>query len=129
MNKPDPITLEGGIRLEPLSPDHHDSLVAAASDGCLWQLWFTSVPEPQQTTGYIAAALAEQEAGRMLPWVVRHLTTHTIAGSTRYHDIVSAADRVEIGYTWYGKAWQRSHVNIACKLLSSTMPFIRLDAR
>jgi RimJ/RimL family protein N-acetyltransferase len=53
----------------------------------------------------------------MLPWVVRELTTNGIVGSTRYHDVIPAADRVEIGYTWYAKSWQRSHVNTACKLL------------
>ena len=53
----------------------------------------------------------------MLPWAVRDLATNTIAGSTRYHDIVPAADRVEIGYTWYAQRCQRSHVNTACKLL------------
>jgi RimJ/RimL family protein N-acetyltransferase len=53
----------------------------------------------------------------MLPWAVRELKTGAIAGSTRYHDVIAAADRVEIGYTWYAKRWQRSHVNTACKLL------------
>ena len=53
----------------------------------------------------------------MLPWAVRELTSGTIIGSTRYHDIVAAIDRVEIGSTWYGKRWQRSHVNTGCKLL------------
>ena len=53
----------------------------------------------------------------MLPWAVRELATGAIVGSTRYHDIVADIDRVEIGYTWYAKRWQRSHVNTACKLL------------
>ena len=53
----------------------------------------------------------------MLPWAVRELMTDTIIGTTRFHDIVRAADRVEIGYTWYAKSWQRTHVNTACKLL------------
>lgn len=53
----------------------------------------------------------------MLPWVVRETESGAIVGSTRYHDIVPAIDRVEIGYTWYAKSWQRSHVNTACKLL------------
>jgi RimJ/RimL family protein N-acetyltransferase len=53
----------------------------------------------------------------MLPWAVRELKTGAIAGSTRYHDVIAAADRIEIGYTWYAKRWQRSHVNTACKLL------------
>jgi N-acetyltransferase len=118
MREPTPVTLEGhGVRLEPLGRDHHDGLVTAARDGELWNLWFTSVPEPDQTHAYISAALAGQETGHMLPWAVRDLATGLIAGSTRYHDIVGAARRVEIGYTWYARRWQKSHVNTACKLL------------
>jgi len=112
------VVLEGhGIRLEPLGYEHHDGLAGAAADGRLWELWFTSVPEPEQTNAYIAAALAGQELGHMLPWAVRDLASRTIIGSTRYHDIVTEIDRVEIGYTWYGRSWQRSHVNTGCKLL------------
>jgi RimJ/RimL family protein N-acetyltransferase len=112
------VELEGyGIRLEPLAPTHEDGLAAAAADGRLWELWFTSVPEPEQTGGYIAEALDGQRAGHMLPWAVRNLETGAIVGSTRYHDIIAQIDRVEIGYTWYATRWQRSHVNTACKLL------------
>src|SRR4029079_13408222 len=118
MNTPRPVTLEGqGIRLEPLAYDHQEDLVRAASDGQLWNLWFTAVPEPGQTRDYIANALAGQEAGHMLPWAVRELASGHIIGSTRYHDIVPAVERVEIGYTWYARHWQRSHVNTTCKLL------------
>jgi RimJ/RimL family protein N-acetyltransferase len=118
MNKPSPVTLEGhGVRLEPLTDQHHDELVTAAADGKLWELWFTAVPAPGQTRDYISNALAGFEAGHMLPWAVRELASGRIVGSTRYHDIVAAIDRVEIGYTWYGKSWQRSHVNTSCKLL------------
>lgn len=119
-----PVTLEGrGIRLEPLSPDHEPALAAAAADGKLWELWFTSVPEPKQTATYIAEALNGYEAGHMLPWAVRDLATDTIVGSTRYHDIVPAIDRVEIGWTWYSASRQRSHVNTTCKLLLLTHAF------
>lgn len=113
-----PVTLEGsGIRLEPLAQEHRDELAAAAADGKLWELWFTSVPKPEETHAYIAAALAGQEAGHMLPWAVRELTSGMIVGSTRYHDVVAEIDRVEIGYTWYAKSRHRNHVNTACKLL------------
>jgi len=105
------------MRLEPLTLDHHDGLEAASADGRLWELWFTSVPEPDKVAAYIATALDGQAKGHMLPWVVRELETDTIAGTTRYHDIVAEIDRVEIGYTWYSKRWQRTHVNTACKLL------------
>ncbi|MEO8451313.1 MAG: GNAT family N-acetyltransferase [Gemmatimonadota bacterium] len=113
-----PVTLEGhGVRLEPLTAGHQDGLAAAAADGRLWELWFTSVPEPEHTGGYIADALSGQHAGHMMPWAVRELGTGAIVGTTRYHDIASAVDRVEIGYTWYAARWQRSHVNTACKLV------------
>lgn len=113
-----PAVLEGhGVRLEPMTHEHHDGIAAAAADGELWELWFTAVPKPEETRGYIKHALAGQAAGHMLPWVVREAKSGEIIGSTRYHDIVAAIDRVEIGYTFYAKRWQRSHVNTACKLL------------
>jgi RimJ/RimL family protein N-acetyltransferase len=65
--------------------------------------------EPEQTRAYIAGALVGQQDGHMLPWAVRELTSGAIIGGTRYHDIIAGIDRVEIGYTWYGKRWQRSH--------------------
>jgi RimJ/RimL family protein N-acetyltransferase len=113
-----PIQLEGhGVRLEPLTPAHAAALETAASDGRLWELWYTAVPEPDKVETYIEAALAGQRDGRMLPWAVRELAGGTIVGSTRYHDIVAEIDRVEIGYTWYARSWQRTHVNTTCKLL------------
>jgi RimJ/RimL family protein N-acetyltransferase len=116
--RPQPVTLEGhGVRLEPLASSHQDGLAAAAADGKLWELWFTTVPAPEETKKYIDTALQGQKDGHMLPWVVRDISCGEIVGSTRYHDIIPAADRVEIGYTWYAKRWQRSHVNTACKLL------------
>ncbi|HET9706570.1 MAG TPA: GNAT family protein [Vicinamibacterales bacterium] len=113
-----PVTLErDGIRLEPLSPEHYDGLVGAAKDGELWKLWFTSVPEPGGVLIYIRDAAKGQADGHMLPWAVRDLATNAIVGSTRYHDIVPAIDRVEIGYTWYAERCQRTNVNTTCKLL------------
>lgn len=130
MIAPLPVTLEGhGVRLEPLAREHHDGLVAAARDGELWTLWFTSVPAPEETHAYISAALAGQAAGHMLPWAVRDLATDTIVGSTRYHDIVPAIDRVEIGYTWYARRCQKTHVNTACKLLLLGHAFETLGCR
>jgi len=115
---PRPIALErDGVRLEPLGPEHADALAAAASDGRLWELWFTTVPAPDAMPAYIATALKGQQDGHMLPWVVRDLATATIIGSTRYHDIVPAIDRVEIGYTWYSLSRQRTGVNTTCKLV------------
>jgi RimJ/RimL family protein N-acetyltransferase len=124
MIQPAPQQLEGhGVRLEPLSREHQKGLVEAAKDGKLWELFFTSVPEPQQTAQYIDEALKGRERGDMLPWAVRDLRSGVLVGSTRYHDIIAAADRVEIGYTWYAARCQRSHVNTACKLLLFSFGF------
>jgi len=118
MKDPRPTMLEAhGVRLEPLTLEHAAGLREAAADGKLWELWFTSVPEPDQTESYISQALEGQAAGHMLPFAVRELGSNRVVGATRYHDIIKAAHRVEIGYTWYAKRWQKSHVNTACKLL------------
>ena len=125
-----PIVLEGhGVRLEPLSPSHEAALSIAAADGKLWELWFTSVPAPGQMSAYINEALEGQRAGHMLPWAVRELGRGSIVGSTRYHDVASEIDRVEIGYTWYGHTWQRTGVNTACKLLLLTHSFETLRCK
>src|SRR6185503_3899263 len=125
-----PITLErDGIRLEPLNPDHESALVSAASDGRLWELWFTTVPFPEAMAAYIATALAGQRDGHMLAWAVRDLESGAIIGSTRYHDIVPAIDRVEIGYTWYSKSRQRTAVNTTCKLLLLAHAFDTLGCK
>ena len=125
-----PTVLErDGIRLEPLTDDHSDALNSAAADGHLWELWFTAVPAPDRMPAYVATALQGQRDGHMLPWVVRDLSTGAIVGSTRYHDIVPAIDRVEIGYTWYAERCQRTHVNTTCKLLLLAHAFETLGCK
>jgi RimJ/RimL family protein N-acetyltransferase len=114
----EPVTLErNGIRLEPLTSAHRDEVAKAAADGELWNLWYTGVPRPEQTAKWIETALEGQAQGHMLPWVVRELSSGAVVGSTRYHDIAAAIDRVEIGYTFYSKSRQRSQVNTTCKLM------------
>jgi RimJ/RimL family protein N-acetyltransferase len=130
MRKPEPCVLESArVRLEPLAPEHADALRAAAADGALWNLRVTSVPEPADTEAYIEAALAGQAAAHMLPFAVRERATGRIVGSTRYHDIVPAVERLEIGYTWYAASRQRSFVNTECKLLLMAHAFETLGAR
>jgi len=127
---PKPATLEGhGIRLEPLTREHEKGLIDAAKDGKLWELFFTSVPEPENARKYVEDALKGQERGDMLPWAVRDLKSNTIVGSTRYHDIIAPADRVEIGYTWYAQRCQRTHVNTTCKLLLFEYGFEKLNCK
>jgi RimJ/RimL family protein N-acetyltransferase len=130
MISPSPVTLEGnGVRLEPMTTAHADALAGAAADGELWNLWYTSVPRPEEVAKYVADALEGQRAGHMMPWVVRNLATDTIVGTTRYHDIVAPIDRVEIGWTWYAASTQRTHVNTTCKLLILTHSFETLGCK
>jgi N-acetyltransferase len=126
----EPVVLEGrGIKLEPLAVEHEDPLSAAAADGRLWELWFTSVPRPGGMGAYVKSALDGQSAGHMLPWAVRDVMSGLIVGTTRYHDIVPEIDRVEIGYTWYAQSWQRTRVNTTCKLLLLTHAFDTLGCK
>lgn len=110
-----PVTLEAnGVRLEPLSLAHADGLRAAAMDGELWKLRITSVPEPQDVERYIRSA---SEMSNRMAFAVVDAPTGAVMGTTSYHDILPEIDRVEIGWTWYAKSRQRSHVNTSCKLL------------
>jgi len=125
-----PITLErDGIRLEPLSIEHRDEIARTVADGELWNLWFTGVPRPQDVARWIEAALEGQTQGHMLPWAVRDLETGAVVGSTRYHDIVAAIDRVEIGYTFYARSRQRSRLNTTCKLVLLAHAFDSLGCK
>jgi N-acetyltransferase len=114
----EPVTLKlNNVRLEPLGLTHEAGLRAAAADGELWNIRVTSVPEAEQTGKYIEDALAMRDAGNRFAFAVVEDSTGKVLGSTSYHDILPAVKRVEIGYTWYGKSSQRSHVNTTCKLL------------
>lgn len=105
------------VLLEPLRLEHAPELEAAATDGELWQLWFTSAPAPGQARGYVEQALQGQAAGLMLPFAVREKTSGAIVGTTRYYDYMPELPRLAIGYTWYARRWQKSHLNSACKRL------------
>ena len=111
----EPVALEfNGVHLEPLSLEHVDGLRLAALDGELWNLRVTSVPEPHRTQAYVHAALEMKDR---VAFAVVDSSSGNVIGTTSYHDILPAIDRVEIGYTWYAKSVQRSHVNTSCKLL------------
>lgn len=106
-----------GVLLRPLQLQDEDGLAQAAADGRLWELRVTSVPAPGQTRSYIETALRLREQGSRLAFAVIEQASGQIIGCTSYHDIVKEVRRVEIGYTWYAKRWQRTHVNTACKWL------------
>lgn len=113
-----PVTLRGHyVQLEPLEHRHAAALRAAAADGELWKLWFSSVPASEQMDVYIETALARQAAGIDLPFAVRRLDTGDVAGCTRFSHADAVNRRVEIGYTWYAASAQRSAVNTECKRL------------
>jgi len=126
----EPITLSArGINLVPLALEHEPGLRAAAADGALWTIRVTSVPEPENTRQYIEDALAMREAGNRFAFAVIETATGKVLGSSSYHDILPAVKRVEIGYTWYAKSVQRSHVNSTAKLLLMTHAFETLGCQ
>ena len=126
----EPITLTArGISLVPLALEHESGLQAAAADGALWNIRVTSVPEPQDTRKYIEDALAMRAAGHRFAFCVVDDASGRVLGSSSYHDIVPAVKRLEIGYTWYAKSVQRSHVNTTCKLLLMTHAFETLGCQ
>ena len=120
----EPVTLsDRNVILEPLALVHEDCLKDAAKDGELWNVRVTSVPEPAQTKKYIEDALTMREAGNRFAFAVLEAGTYRMLGTTSFHDILPAVKRVEIGYTWYRKSSQRSHVNTTCKLMMMTHAF------
>ncbi|MEN0002841.1 MAG: GNAT family protein [Bacteroidota bacterium] len=125
----EPTFLKGGnVKLIPLAKAQQEDLLAAASDGELWNLWYTSVPSKETIDRYIATALQELEARKSLPFAVVDTTTNTIVGSTRYCNIDLASRRLEIGYTWYAKRVQRTGINTSCKYLLLQHAFEQYDA-
>ncbi|UJJ57067.1 GNAT family N-acetyltransferase [Rhodanobacter denitrificans] len=128
MNPFAPIRLhDEHVVLEPLSLDHVPALEAAAADGELWNLTVTSVPPPGQARGYVEKALQGQADGLMLPFAVREAGSGEVVGSTRYYEIDAALPRLAIGYTWYARRWQKTHLNTACKRLLLEHAFEALD--
>lgn len=124
--EPTTLALEG-VKLVPLELSHEGGLRAAAADGELWNLRITSVPEPDRTRAYIDLALKGRAEGHRFPFAVLAEDSSEVLGTTSYHDILPAVRRVEIGYTWYARSVQRTHVNTTCKLLMLTHAFASLN--
>jgi RimJ/RimL family protein N-acetyltransferase len=123
-----PVSLQDDhVLLEPLGLHHTADLEVAAADGELWNLWFTSAPAPGQARAYIEKALDGLAANTMLPFAVREKSSGEIVGTTRFYEFDPALPRVAIGYTWYAKRWQKSHLNTACKRLLLQYAFESLD--
>ncbi|MFY7975662.1 MAG: GNAT family N-acetyltransferase [Rubrivivax sp.] len=125
-----PVVLERGpVRLVPLAREHEAGLAAAAADGELWNLRVTSVPDPGREGAYIESALQGRAEGHRFAFAVLDAGTGDVIGSSSYHDIVPAVERLEIGYTWYAARWQRSAVNTTAKWLLLGHAFDTLGAR
>ena len=125
-----PVTLtRGPVTLLPLALVHEQGLAAAAADGELWNLRVTSVPEPEHTRAYIETALRARQEGHRFAFAVLDSGSGQVIGSSSYHDIVPAVDRLEIGYTWYAKRCQRSAVNSTAKWLLMQHAFETLGAK
>lgn len=124
----DEISLSGEIvDLIPLETKHAEDLVAAASDGNIFELWFTVAPNNESINSYIDFSLSEKKKGQSFPFVVFHKQKNKIIGSTRYCNIDIENKRLEIGYTWYAKSFQKTSVNTECKLLLLQYAFEKLD--
>ena len=120
----EPVTLRGGYALlEPLAHEHLDAIRAAAADGALWRLWYTSVPSPETTSAWLDAALDMRERLSGMPFAVRNAATGDVVGSTRYFNVDATNRRLEIGHTWYAQRAQRTAINTDCKLLLLTHAF------
>ncbi|RNC88658.1 MAG: N-acetyltransferase [Allomuricauda sp.] len=118
---------EDGVSLQPLKTGHKQGLLKAASDGELWELWYTSVPSQKTVDSFINTALEEQKNEKSIPFVVVDDQTNTVIGSTRFMNIEAANKRLEIGHTWYAKSHQKTGVNTKCKLMLLTYAFEHLD--
>jgi RimJ/RimL family protein N-acetyltransferase len=123
-----PVSLQDDhVLLEPLGLHHTADLEVAAADGELWNLWFTSAPALGQARAYIEKALDGLAANTMLPFAVREKSSGEIVGTTRFYEFDPALPRIAIGYTWYAKRWQKSHLNTACKRLLLQYAFESLE--
>lgn len=113
-----PVTLLGDhVRLVPLAMAHLDALAAVGLDPDLWELTGSQVRQREDLARWVASALADQAAGTALPFVTTLAADGTVVGATRYGNWAPAHRRVEIGWTWVARPWQRTAVNTEAKLL------------
>ena len=125
----EPVTLSGTrVLLEPLSIEHLDGLSAAVKDGELWNLWYTSIPSPENAEAYIKTALHMRENAGAMPFIIRDKESNKIIGCTRYFNVDEVNQRLEIGHTWYSESYQRTAANTESKYLLLTHAFEGLNA-
>ncbi|MEM6517529.1 MAG: GNAT family protein [Bacteroidota bacterium] len=115
------------VKLIPLEAKHESELLIAASDGKLWELWFTSVPSTKTIKDYIETAISNRDKGKQIPFSVVDKSSGKIIGCTRFYNIYKQNRRVEIGYTWYAQSFQKTAINSECKLLLLQYAFEELN--
>ena len=112
-----PILQGSLVTLRPLVSEDASSLVAAAADGELWMLPYTTVPSSETAGEYVSKALGDQAAGTAMPFANTITATKQVIGSTRFWKIDRDNRKLEIGHTWYARSWQRTAANTESKLL------------
>ena len=113
-----PVQLESHhIRLEPLSVVHYPHLCEVGLDDALWKWTMTLLRTPEEMHKYIEEALQLQKKGTALPFAIVEKSGGKAVGCTRYGNIDRSNRRVEIGWTWVARQWQRTHVNTEAKYL------------
>ena len=121
---PQPVTLTGRVvRLEPMTAGHLDALCEIGLDPALWEIAISPVLTREQMKGYVDSALQAQAEGNSLPFVIVEQSSGRLAGSTRFGNIVHEHRRLEIGWTWVARPWQRTAVNTEAKYLLLTHAF------
>ncbi len=122
------VTLYGNhSTLKPLTHDYHDALIKAVSDGELWNIKYALVPHPDDMAKEISRRLDLREKGLMLPFVVIHNQTQNVVGMTTYSNVDNLNKRLDVGFTWYAKSYQRTAINTDCKLTLLTHAFEQLN--
>ena len=116
------------VRLEPLRPDHRAGMQLAANDPALWQVTVTR-GHGEFFPAWWEATMSGMSVGASLPYAVIHQASEVIIGSTSYLNIALVDDRLEIGSTWYAKAYQGTTVNPECKLLLMTQAFEEMEMK
>lgn len=121
-----PVLANDAVRLEPLGHEHHDGLIAAASDGQLWRNWFTSIPSPESMQREIQRRLTLQQQDQMAPWAVMDPDSGSPLGMTTYMNLDARHRRVEVGSTWLAKSAQGTRINPGMKMLMLERAFTEL---
>ncbi len=123
----EPVVLEGSfVRLEPMTLEHHAQLTEIGLDPEIWRLTIVMIRTGEEMRGYMESALALQREGTSLPFVTIERSSGRVVGSTRFGNYDGPNRRIEIGWTWLARPWQRTAINTEAKYLLLTHAFEKL---